>query len=433
MQEQKYSRLTLDERKSIEYGLTHGDSLKSIAGGLSRGTSTISREIMRNSFFKQTGASHNPFNNCIHRDICGEDHLCSKEDCRREYCCGCKFCFFVCKKYERENCPRLAKAPYVCNGCGNRRKCTLEKAFCNARKADRSAQAVLKDSRSGIDVTEDERRRLDSIVSPLIFKGQSPYHIWESNKDSLMISEKTIYTYIAAGMFRAKSTDLRCKVKMKPRKKKAQPKIEKACREGRTYREYLDFMEKHPDTPVVEMDTVIGAKGRGEKVMLTLHFPKPELVLIFLRDANTARSVTEIFDELKKKLGYNNFTGLFPVLLTDNGAEFSAPSAIETDSDGLMWTRVFCCDPNCSYQKPHIENVHRLIRMALPKGKSLNDLTQDDMDLLVQHINSYRRRSLGGRTPIEVFVDFYGEKILKQLGIRDILCNEINLTPSLLK
>jgi IS30 family transposase len=228
-----------------------------------------------------------------------------------------------------------------------------------------------------------------------------------------MLSDKTLYKYIAANLLDVSSTDLARKVKMKPRRVKPQIKVERACREGRTYRDYENYMKEHPDTAVVQMDTVIGAKGIGEKVLLTIHFPTSHLMLAFLRDANTARSVTEIFNMLKEKLGYKHFTKLFPVILTDNGSEFSNPSAIETDEDGVVWTKIFYCDPNCSYQKPQIEKNHTLIRTVSPKGKSMNPLTQADADNMMDHINSYARKSLGGKTPLILFLKMYGKRIEK--------------------
>ena len=49
------------------------------------------------------------------------------------------------------------------------------------------------------------------------------------------------------------------------------------------------FMEEHPDAHVVQMDSVMG--NQGGKVLLTIHFVDTSLMLAFLRDANTSRSV----------------------------------------------------------------------------------------------------------------------------------------------
>jgi IS30 family transposase len=313
------------------------------------------------------------------------------------------------------------------------KRCTLEKFIYKATRAQRTAEEELAGARCGIAVSEQERLRISEIVSPLIKNGQSPYHICAMNKDALMISDKTLYKYIAANLLDVSSTDLARKVKMKPRRAKPQIKVERACREGRTYRDFENFMSENPDTAAVQMDSVIGSKGTGEKVLLTIHFPASHLMLAFLREANTARSVSEIFNMLKEKLGYEHFTELFPAILTDNGSEFSNPSAIETDEDGVVWTKIFYCDPNCPYQKPQIENNHTLIRKISPKGKSMNFMAQSDADSMMGQINSYARKSLGGKTPLTLFLKMYGKPIAKKLGLRAINTNDITLSPNLFK
>jgi len=309
----------------------------------------------------------------------------------------------------------------------------LEKAWYQGHKAQRTAQRLLRECRSGVDLTEEERKRIDDIVSPLIKQGQSPWHICQTNKDRLMLSDKTIYKYMDAGLLTAKNVHLRVKVKMKPRKTKPQLKIERACREGRTYRDFLAYLNQFPDTPIVEMDTVLGRKGRGEPCLLTIHFPNSELMLAYLRQANTASSVTDIFSQLKGNLGYQRFAELFLLLLPDNGSEFSNPSVIEREKDGTVWTQIFYCDPNCAYQKPHIENNHRLLRMIFPKGVSLDGFSQTDVLLAINHINSYARRALGGKTPLQMFTKQYGIETSKLLGLKEIPPNDITLNPSLLQ
>ena len=58
------------------------------------------------------------------------------------------------------------------------------------------------------------------------------------------------------------------------------------------------------------------------------------LMLGFIREANTSKSVTDIYDELYHCLGGQDFRRLFPVILTDNGSEFSNPKCIENGPDG---------------------------------------------------------------------------------------------------
>lgn len=96
-------------------------------------------------------------------------------------------------------------------------------------------------------------------------------------------------------------------------------------------------------------------------------------------------------------------------------------------------TRVFYCDPSCPYQKGAIEVNHELIRRILPKGTSFDHLTQDDVNKMMNHINSYTRKKLNNRTPYDVFSFCYGKEILQKLGCQPVPANDIVLKPSLLK
>ena len=52
---------------------------------------------------------------------------------------------------------------------------------------------------------------------------------------------------------------------------------------------------------------------------------------------------------------------------------------------------------------------------------------------MMDHINSYARDDLNGKSPYEVFAFLYGEDVLEKLGVRRIPADSIVLKPSLLK
>ena len=179
------------------------------------------------------------------------------------------------------------------------------------------------------------------------------------------------------------------------------------------------------------MDSLEGTKG--EKVLLTIHFRNPQFMLALIRDSNTSKSVIDIFEMLYSSLSREDFTTLFPVILTDNGSEFSNPTAIEFDTKGNRRTRIFFCDPSKPYQKGAVENNHTLIRRVIPKGVSLNNFCQSDIQLMMNHINSYSRKKLNNRSPHQLFSFLYGNDILNKLGATLIPVNSITLKPSLIK
>ncbi len=179
------------------------------------------------------------------------------------------------------------------------------------------------------------------------------------------------------------------------------------------------------------MDSVEGTKGG--KVLLTLHFTVPQLMLAFLIDANTSQSVIDIINRIYSKLEPETFCNLFQVILTDNGSEFSNPKAIEFDEQGNRRTNVFYCDPAAPHQRGAGENNHEQIRRIIPKGKSMDKYTQNDIDIMMNHINSYRRKNLGDKSPYEVFASLYSEDTLRKMGATLIQPDEVTLVPSLLK
>ena len=52
---------------------------------------------------------------------------------------------------------------------------------------------------------------------------------------------------------------------------------------------------------------------------------------------------------------------------------------------------------------------------------------------MMDHINSYRRKKLNGKSPYEAFCFYYGKDLADKLGCQEVAANSINLTPGLLK
>ena len=187
-----------------------------------------------------------------------------------------------------------------------------------------------------------------------------------------MVSEKTAYNYLNAGLFDADKMDCPRIIRMRPRRSTPKLKIDRHCYEGRTYEDFMRFIADNPDVPVVQMDSVIGNKSG--KVLLTMFSQNTNLLLAFLRDHNTARSVLDVFNDLYAMFGRETYCRLFPVILTDRGSEFSNPVPIEQDENDELRSLVFYCNPSAPYQKGGIEVAHELVRRVLPKGKSFDDL-----------------------------------------------------------
>lgn len=424
--------LVLDDRKQIESSLNQNMSFTKIGKAIGKSTSTISREVKAHRIERnQTPYGRIPNRckksfSCAKRDICA---VCDKKS--HPFCRTCSFCNQKCQEFDEAVCLKLIKAPFVCNGCQQVRSCSLKKYFYRAEKAQKSYEFLLSEARSGFNITEAEIKNLNDIMAEPIRQGQSINHVIMSNPDSISLSSRSIYSYTRAGLLNFKNWDLPRTIKMKPRKAKSTPlKVDKKCRINRTWSDYLRFKNEVCDFPPVEIDSVIGS--RGGKTLLTIMFSSCHFMLAYLRDRNDSLSVIDSFNRLYSSLGKKIFSDLFPVIIADNGSEFSNPTAIEFAPDGSRRTHLFYCDPQAPFQKPRVEENHTLIRRILPKGSSFDSLSQTDIDLIMSHVNSYKRASLSGKSPFEVFSFLYGEQVLPLFPYKMIPPEDIILSPSLL-
>ncbi|MBP1545607.1 MAG: IS30 family transposase [Oscillospiraceae bacterium] len=427
--------LSLSDRAMIERLISMDFSFAAIADKLNRSPSTISREVKRYRVF--TGRV-NPSckNDCTKYHSCLRNNLCHVENggcfTRCKLCSDCN-CTLICKEYESLHCELLDKPPYVCSGCSKQKTCKKEHAYYTAHRAHSEYLHTLKTSRTGIRTSPERMAEIGDLISPLIMKGQSINHIISTHSDEIGLSEKTIYNYIDSNAFSVKNIDLPKKVTYRQRRpKKVLTKLEYKCRRGRTFDDFQSFVELHPDYDIVEMDTVKGARG-SKKVLLTMIFRRSNFMLIFLMPDGTMKSVQEVFDILTEKLGLKTFRKLFKVILTDNGVEFKDPDSLEYAPNGCQRTKIFFCDPQASWQKPHIEKNHTLIRRIIPKGTSLNSLSAEDVRLVCCHINSVAREIFDNKTPFELMSDLNSLKLLDSLNLQAVPADKVILKPILIK
>ena len=431
----KQKHLNLESRIIIETKPNEGESFKAIGRLLNKDCTTISKEVKNHISFEKSGAYGKAFNDCLlaFQHECFAQRVCQECSSRKNrFCWSCGKCSSSCILYEKYVCPKLSKPPYACNGCPQRNKCSLEKHLYKASYAQKEYELVRRESRSGFALSESELRQIDDIISPLLTKGQSLHHIAVHHADELMKSERTLYAYINSGLFTARNIDMPRTVRMRPRKNVSRNlKVDKACRLGRDLSCFQAYMEEHPDLSIRQIDSVEGIKGGA--VLLTIHFVEQGLQLAFLRQHNDSQSVIDIFNRLYLELRPDIFIELFPVLLADNGSEFSNPAAIESDMQGNPRTKMFYCDPSAPYQKGSCENNHEMIRRIIPKGEDIGQYTQEQIDLVMSHINSYARKKLGNKSPYEMFEFQYGKDLLDAFHLQKIPADEIILSPALLK
>jgi transposase, IS30 family len=142
-----------------------------------------------------------------------------------------------------------------------------------------------------------------------------------------------------------------------------------------------------------EGDTVRGKDNSGS--ILTLVERKSGLLMARKLEKAKAESVKE--ETLK---GFEGFPKKKIQTITfDNGSEFALHELIER---GLK-TKVYFAYPYHSWERGTNENTNGLLRQFFPKGTSLEDVSQEDVDKTVKLLNHRPRKRLNYKSPAEVF------------------------------
>ena len=433
-------QMILTDRVAIEVGLARGDTFAQIGKAINRHPATISREVKENrTYIPPTfpfGNDCKYYSSCKRKNMCGDDSYSCNHECKkcREFCCH-----DTCMMYESIECTKTLSPPYVCNDCYYRTMCKKTRYYYNARHADSLVNRRRSDSRIGPRLTPEQIKTMERIIIPLLNKGQPLAHIYAEHKDEMPITLRALYQYIDKKRIKIKNIDLRRKVTYRQRRVKSKHEPtggeNQQYRIGRTYKDYKADLEKgrFSEIEVVEMDTVNGCRETGKR-MLTMIFRRNMIMLIFLMPDGTADSVIRVFDYLEAGLGVDRFRRLFPIILTDNGGEFKRVDSLENDDEGHNRTSLYYCDPMASWQKPHIEKNHEYIRYVIPKGKSFNPYVQEDITLLMNHINSTIRPGLKYRAPYELVDDKDEDMkaLMNLLKMHLIPADEVHLNPDLL-
>ncbi len=252
-------KLNLSDRESIEIGTVRHQPLAKIGEIINRHRSSIAREIKTQRIF--VPGSYYAGNDCRYAKGCTKRHLCGDEKCPM-YCYSCrKNCHEYCDEYTSTKCREYERPPYVCNGCDNRRYCTDDRYFYDAKVADKKAHETRVESSQGVHVSDEELDTINTILSTGIGKGQPLAHIFSTHENELIISERTAYRYINDCVLNVRSIDLRRASRYKKRRKKKGDSsvLTQKYRKDRSYQDFLKLMEGRSEYEVVEMDT-----GKGK-------------------------------------------------------------------------------------------------------------------------------------------------------------------------
>lgn len=231
-------------------------------------------------------------------------------------------------------------------------------------------------------------------VEQLLREDWSPEQIssWLAAQKSVSVSHEWIYLYIYQDKREGGDLHrhLRCQ---KPRRKRYGSNDRRGqIRDRVSIDERPEIVDHRSRIGDWEVDTVIGRPGGS--VLVTLAERKSRLSLIALSPNKTAEAVTTALLATLKPLSNQVLT-----LTYDNGKEFAYHTVIAQ----ALQAEGFFAHPYHSWERGLNENTNGLIRQYLPKGKSFDALSDDDVQNIMEKLNNRPRKCLDFKTPNQVF------------------------------
>jgi len=142
----------------------------------------------------------------------------------------------------------------------------------------------------------------------------------------------------------------------------------------------------------IEIDTIVGANQKG--AITTAVDRGSKLVRISIP---TSKKANEVANETIRIL--QSFKDKIHTITSDNGLEF----ANHKDISKALNCDYYFCHPYSSWERGLNEYTNGLIRQYIPKGTSFENITKKEIKIIEDKLNNRPRKSLGWRTPNEVF------------------------------
>jgi len=140
-----------------------------------------------------------------------------------------------------------------------------------------------------------------------------------------------------------------------------------------------------------EGDLLTGSLGNH---IATLVERKSRYVMLVKVDSNHTADVIDALKKHIRKLPAE----LRKSLTWDRGNEMKRHKELSIATD----MQVYICDPQSPWQRGSNENTNGLLRQYFPKGKSVSQFTQKELDAVARRLNERPRKTLGFKTPAEV-------------------------------
>ncbi|MFC3929080.1 IS30 family transposase, partial [Streptococcus caprae] len=197
-------------------------------------------------------------------------------------------------------------------------------------------------------------------------------HVYNrDHPEDIIPSITTLYNYIHKGLLTIKPIDLPKVVRIRKRRK-MHPSTRKPL--GLSIEDRPDPITNRSTFGHWEIDSVLGLKTVGEPSIRTLVERQSRFALTIKLPEKKAEYVNQVVLDYMQDYPIKSITA-------DNGSEFALLSQLEG-------VEVYFAHAYASHERGTNENFNGLLREFVPKGKSLKDLTTEDLEAYTHAINN---------------------------------------------
>lgn len=261
-------------------------------------------------------------------------------------------------------------------------------ALADKRARKQRAKAPLKNPAIFLYVREHLRKGW----SPETISGRLPL-----DHPKLSICHETIYQYIYSKKIKTRGMHLEqyLTLKRKKRMKKTGRRVQRLSRipEAVSIEKRPKVVDGRKQIGHWETDNVIGKQTDQSALSVTVERVTRVTVLNKLVNKTAAVKTAAVVSRL------NRYSATLRKTLTaDNGAENTNHQELTKDT-GMV---VYFCHPYHSWEKGSVENTNGRIRRVIPKGVSIDLLTDEYVAQLEEKLNTTPRKCLQYLTPYEM-------------------------------
>jgi IS30 family transposase len=234
------------------------------------------------------------------------------------------------------------------------------------------------------------------LVEHFLREEWSPEQIsgWLAKECRIKVSHESIYQFILKNKRQGGNLHLHLRCKRQRRKRYGSTNSRGQLVNRVSIDERPAIVETRSRIGDWELDTIIG-KGH-KQALVSLTERKSRLTLLSKVKHKSADLVARSIQNLLEPIASKVLT-----LTSDNGKEFARHQEIST----ALQANFYFAHPYSSWERGLNENTNGLIRQYFPKKHDFTTITDKAISMVMNKLNNRPRKSLGFKTPNEVFFD----------------------------